>query len=140
MGVFTEQVQGLVSEAQVKRKKQEELQQEKQYIQKLEQKLYYAFIDIFEENINAKKTYIFLTQYDTKCEILRGITRETKEDRQDYFYYLLDLRYNKILNNVKQNFLIKYNEDEKIKKQKEKEDKKRIQQFYFNILQKGAHL
>ena len=133
MGVFTEQVQGLVSEAQIKRKKQEEKRQEQEYLQKLEQKLYYSFIDIFMENINPKKTYIFLKEYDTKCEILRGITRETRIEKQDYFFYLLDLKYNKILNNVKQNFLTKYNEQEK-------QNKKRVQEFYFNLLQKGEHL
>lgn len=140
MGVFTEQVQGLVSEAQIKRRKQEEERQEKQYLQKLEKDLYYAFIDAFMENANAKKTYIFLTEYDTKCEILRGITRNTIEEKQDHFFYLLDLRYNKILNNAKQNFLPKYNEQEKMKKQQEKENKERIRQFYSRMLQQGPHL
>ena len=140
MGVFTEQVQGLVSEAQIKRRKQEEERQERQYLQKLEKNLYYAFIDAFMENTNTKKTYIFLTKYDTKCEILRGITRNTIEEKQDYFFYLLDLKYNKILNNVKQNFLPKYNEQEKMKKQQEKDNKEKIKQFYLRMLQNRPHL
>lgn len=133
MGVFTEQVQGLVSEAQIKRKKQEEAKQEKQYLQKLEKDLYYAFIDAFMENTNAKKTYIFLTEYDTKCEILRGITRNTKIEKQEHYFYLLDLKYNRILNNVKQNFLIKQTE-------KEKEQKRKLEEYYLEKLQLEPHL
>lgn len=133
MGVFTEQVQGLVGEAQVKRKQKEAELQEKLYLQKLEQKLYYTFIDAFMENVNARKTYIFLTQYEQKCEILREVTRGTIEEKQDYFFYLLDLKYNRILNNAKQNFLPKYNEQEK-------QNKKKVQEFYLNLLQKGEHL
>ena len=126
MGVFTEQVQGLVSEAQIKRKKQEEKEQEKKYLQKLEEKLHYIFVDTFMENKDAKKTYIYLTTYNAKCEILRAVTKNIKKDKQERFYYLLDLKYNKILNNVKQNFLIQYNEEQKNKKELEKEIKKQI--------------
>lgn len=133
MGVFTEQVQGLVSEAQIKRKQKEEKEAEKRYLQELEQKLYYLFIDTFMENINAKKTYIFLTSYDTKCELLRHITKNTKIEKQDYFFYLLDLKYNKILNNVKQNFLQK-------QKEEEKEQKRKLEEYYLKRLQLGPHL
>lgn len=133
MGVFTEQVQGLVSEAQIKRRQKEEKEAEKRYLQELEQKLYYTFIDAFMENTSAKKTYIFLTQYEQKCEILRAMTKNTRIEKQEHFFYLLDLKYNRILNNVKQNFLIK-------EKEEEKEQKRKLEEYYLRKLQLGPHL
>ena len=118
MGVFTEQVQGLVSEERTKRQERERKQREKDCLQELEKELYYIFNDTFEQNKDKEKTYVFLTNFNNKCEILKTITRKIKEDKQEYYYYLLELKYNVILNRAKQNFLIEYKYNQKKEKNK----------------------
>lgn len=137
MGVFTEQVQGLVSEERTKRQERERKQREKNFLQELEKELYYLFNDAFEQNKDKEKTYIFLTNFNNKCEILKSITRKIKEDRQEYYYYLLELKYNVILNRAKQNFLIEYRYNQK--KEKNKNDLI-WQQKAQNILNNTMHL
>ena len=55
MGVFTEQVQGLVSEERTKRQERERKQREKNFLQELERELYYIFNDTFEQNKDKEK-------------------------------------------------------------------------------------
>lgn len=137
MGVFTEQVQGLVGEERTKRQERERKQQEKDFLQELEKELYYIFNDTFEQNKNKEKTYVFLTNFNNKCEILKTITRKIKTEKQEHYYYLLELKYNTILNRAKQNFLIEY-------KYNQKQDKNKSnliwQQKAQNILNNATHL
>lgn len=137
MGVFTEQVQGLVSEERTKRQERERKQREKNFLQELERELYYIFNDTFEQNKNKEKTYVFLTNFNNKCEILKTITRKIKEDKQEYYYYLLELKYNTILNRAKQNFLIEYKYNQKKEKNK---NELMWQQKAQNILNNTTHL
>lgn len=137
MGVFTEQVQGLVSEERTKRQERERKQREKDFLQELEKELYYLFNDTFEQNKDKEKTYIFLTNFNNKCEILKTITRKIKTDKQEHYYYLLELKYNTILNRAKQNFLIEYKYNQKQNKNK---NDLIWQQKTQNILNNTTHL
>ena len=137
MGVFTEQVQGLVSEERTKRQEREQKQREKDFLQELEKELYYIFNDTFEQNKDKEKTYIFLTNFNNKCEILKTITRKIKTEKQEHYYYLLELKYNIILNRAKQNFLIEYKYNQK--KEKNKNDLMWEQKAQ-NILNNTTHL
>ena len=126
MGVFTEQVQGLVSEERIKRQEREELKkerekkkQEKLRKEEIKQHLHFILSSYFT---NAKtedyyKIYIDLLKDKNKWQTINEITKKEKEE------YYLDINYMSILNKVKNNYIIQYKEYLKEEKEKEKEIK-----------------
>ena len=119
MGVFTEQVQGLVSEERTKRKEREQKQKEKIRKEELKKQLYYMLSSYFTETQTQdyQKTYINLLKDNNKWEIIGNITRKENEE------YFLDINYATILNKVKTSYMIQYKEYLKEEKEKEKEAK-----------------
>ena len=121
MGVFTEQVQGLVSEERTKRQERERKQQEKQRKEDLKKQLYFILSSYFTEanEIEYKNIYLNLLKNGTKWEIINEITKKEAEE------YFLDVNYIPILNKVKSSYIIQYKEylkeeKEKIKLEEEK--------------------
>lgn len=116
MGVFTEQVQGLVSEERTKRQERERKQREKLQKENLKKQLYYILSSYFtdEKKENYYNTYIELLKDNTKWEIIGNITKKENEE------YYLDINYISILNKVKTSYIIQYKEYLKEEKQKEK--------------------
>lgn len=117
MGVFTEQVQGLVSEERTKRQERQRKEQEKQRKEDLKKQLYFILSSYFTEadEIEYKNIYLNLLKNDTKWEIIGEITKKAAEE------YYLDINYTSILNKVKNNYMILYKELQKNEKQKQKE-------------------
>lgn len=130
MGVFTEQVQGLVSEERTKRQEREELKKEREKKKReqlrkeeIKQQLYFILSSYFT---NAKKedyykTYINLLKDKNKWQVISEITKKEAEE------YFLDINYISILNKVKTSYIIQYKEYLKEEKEKQK-------QFYRNLL------
>ena len=138
MGVFTEQVQRLATEQETLRRERQEKRELKKKQEEAEKDLYYKIENIFNcttftrKNIykkfeNKKDTYNFLTEYDTKNYLIEQITRNV--DVQ----YFLDKKY---LSTVKKIYL-PYKEQEA---EKEKEQKRKLEEFYLARLQLGPHL
>lgn len=138
MGVFTEQVQRLATEQETLRKEREERRKLKKKQEEAEKDLYYKIENIFNcttftrKNIfkkfeNKKSIYNFLTEYDTKNYLIEQITKNV--DVQ----YFLDKKY---LSTVKKIYL-PYKEQEA---EKEKEQKRKLEEFYIEKLQLGPHL
>lgn len=116
MGVFTEQVQGLVSEERTKRKEREAKKQDKLRKEELKKQLYYILSSYFTETQTQdyQKTYINLLKDSSKWEIIGNITRKENEE------YFLDINYISILNKAKTSYIIQYKEYLKEEKEKEK--------------------
>ena len=97
MGVFTEQVQGLVSEERTKRQERQKKEQEKLRKEELKKQLYYILSSYFTETQiqDYQKTYINLLKDNNKWEIIGNITKKEQEE------YYLDINYISILNKVK---------------------------------------
>lgn len=126
MGVFTEQVQGLVSEEKIKRQEREELRKEREKKkqeqlrkEEIKQQLHFILSSYFT---NAKtedyyKIYIDLLKDKNKWQIINEITKKEQEE------YYLDINYMSILNKVKNSYIIQYKEYLKEEKEKEKEIK-----------------
>lgn len=123
MGVFTEQVQGLVSEERIKRQEREELKKEREKKkqeqlrkEEIKQQLYFILSSYFT---NAKtedyyKIYIDLLKDKNKWQVISEITKKENEE------YYLDINYTTILNKVKNSYIIQYKEYLKEEKEKEK--------------------
>lgn len=116
MGVFTEQVQGLVSEERTKRKEREQKQKEKLRKEEIKKQLYYMLSSYFTETQTQdyQKIYINLLKDNNKWEIIGNITKKEQEE------YFLDINYTTILNKVKTSYMIQYKEYLKEEKEKEK--------------------
>ena len=126
MGVFTEQVQGLVSEERTKRQEREELKkerekkkQEKLRKEEIKQQLHFILSSYFT---NAKtedyyKIYVDLLKDKNKWQVINEITKKEQEE------YFLDINYATILNKVKTSYMIQYKEYLKEEREKEKEIK-----------------
>ena len=127
MGVFTEQVQGLVSEERIKRQEREELKKEREKKKReklrkeeIKQQLHFILSSYFT---NAKtedyyKIYVDLLKDKNKWQVINEITKKENEE------YFLDINYLSILNKIKSGYIIQYKENEKQRKQKEKEKQK----------------
>ena len=117
MGVFTEQVQGLVSEERTKRQERERKQREKARKEEIKQQLHFILSSYFTEadEMEYKNIYLNLLKNNTKWEIINEITKKEPEE------YYLDINYTTILNKVKNNYMILYKELQKNEKQKQKE-------------------
>lgn len=123
MGVFTEQVQGLVSEERIKRQEREELKKEREKKkqeqlrkEEIKQQLHFILSSYFT---NAKtedyyKIYIDLLKDKNKWQVINEITKKEQEE------YFLDINYITILNKVKTSYMIQYKEHLKEEKEKEK--------------------
>ena len=138
MGVFTEQVQRLATEQETLRRERQEKRELKKKQEEAEKDLYYKIENIFtcttftRKNIlkkfeNKKSIYNFLKEYNTKNYLIEQITRNV--DVQ----YFLDKKY---LSTVKKIYL-PYKEQEA---EKEKEQKRKLEEFYLARLQLGPHL
>lgn len=116
MGVFTEQVQGLVSEERTKRQERQRKEQEKQRKEDLKKQLYFILSSYFTEadEMEYKNIYLNLLKNGTKWEIINEITKKEAEE------YYLDINYTTILNKVKTSYMIQYKEYLKEEKEKEK--------------------
>ena len=116
MGVFTEQVQGLVSEERTKRQERQRKEQEKQRKEDLKKQLYFILSSYFTEadEMEYKNIYLNLLKNGTKWEIINEITKKEQEE------YFLDVNYTTILNKVKTSYMIQYKEYLKEEKEKEK--------------------
>lgn len=116
MGVFTEQVQGLVSEERTKRQERQRKEQEKQRKEDLKKQLYFILSSYFTEadEMKYKNIYLNLLKNSTKWEIINEITKKETEE------YYLDINYTTILNKVKTSYMIQYKEYLKEEKEKEK--------------------
>ena len=136
MGVFTEQVQGLVSEERTKRQERQRKEQEKQRKEELKKQLYFILSSYFTEadEMEYKNIYLNLLKNGIKWEIISEITKKEQEE------YFLDINYATILNKVKNNYLILYRELQKEEKEKEKEEKEKEKQFYKNLLNNISRL
>lgn len=117
MGVFTEQVQGLVSEERTKRQERQRKEKQKARQEELKKYLYFILSSYFTEadEIEYKNIYLNLLKNGTKWEIISEITKKEQEE------YFLDINYSTILNKVKNNYMILYRELQKEEKEKEKE-------------------
>ena len=106
MGVFTEQVQGLVSEERTKRQERQRKEQEKQRKEDLKKQLYFILSSYFTEadEMEYKNIYLNLLKNNTKWEIISEITKKEAEE------YFLDINYTAILNKIKSSYIIQYNE------------------------------
>lgn len=128
MGVFTEQVQGIVSEAKLKRLKQEQKEKEKAKQEKLKRQLYNILSSYFTEaeTIDYKNIYLNLLKNSTKWEIIEELTHNENEE------YYLDTNYLSILNKIKTSYIIQYNEEQKKLKENikilQQEEKEKIKQ------------
>ena len=87
MGVFTEQVQGLVSEAKIKREKQERKELLREKREEAERDLYYKLENLFTcnsfirknvvKNFETKKDiYNFLLLLPVKSKLLQEVTKD----------------------------------------------------------------
>lgn len=116
MGVFTEQVQGLVSEERTKRQERQRKEQEKQRKEDLKKQLYFILSSYFTEadEMEYKNIYLNLLKNNTKWGIIDEITKKEAEE------YYLDINYTTILNKVKTSYMIQYKEYLKEEKEKEK--------------------
>ena len=117
MGVFIEQVQGLVSEERTKRQERQRKEQEKQRKEDFKKQLYFILSSYFTEadEIEYKNIYLNLLKNNTKWEIINEITKKENEE------YYLDINYVTILNKVKNSYMILYKELQKNEKEKQKE-------------------
>ena len=106
MGVFTEQVQGLVSEERTKRQERQRKEQEKQRKEDLKKQLYFILSSYFTEadEMEYRNIYLNLLKNNTKWEIINEITTKEAEE------YYLDINYTTILNKIKSSYIIQYNE------------------------------
>ena len=138
MGVFTEQVQRLATEQETSRREREERRKLKKKQEETEKDLYYKIENIFNcttftrKNIfkkfeNKKDIYNFLTEYDTKNYLIEKTTKNV--DVQ----YFLDKKYLSIVKKI----YAPYKEQET---EKEKEQKRKLEEFYLARLQLGKHL
>lgn len=138
MGVFTEQVQGLVSEERTKRQERQRKEQEKQRKEDLKKQLYFILSSYFTEadEMEYKNIYLNLLKNGTKWEIISEITNKEPEE------YYLDINYITILNKVKSSYIVQYNEKikqlkefKKIQKEQEKQETiksdKKLKTFIF---------
>ena len=123
MGVFTEQVQGLVSEERIKRQEREELKKEREkkkqeQLRKEEIKQQLHFI-LSSYLTNAKIEDYYKIQVDLLKDKNKwqAISEITKKEQEEYF---LDVNYTTILNKVKTSYMIQYKEYLKEEKEKEK--------------------
>lgn len=140
MGVFTEQVQGLVSEERIKRQEREELKKEREKKKReqlrkeeIKQQLHFILSSYFT---NAKtedyhKIYVDLLKDKNKWQVISEITKKEQEE------YYLDINYTTTLNKVKSSYMIQYKEY--LKEEKNKNDLI-WQQKAQNILNNTTHL
>lgn len=133
MGQFTEQVQGILSEQQIKRKEREQRQKEikqnkiiQENIKQLDFLLYQKFETYFRNLKNYKKAYLHFLAPDIKDEMIYKILETFKdEEEKTYAKYAshLELNYYKILNKARTPYMINYTEI--MKRQKEAEKKRK---------------
>lgn len=116
MGVFTEQVQGLVSEERTKRQERQQKEQEKQRKEDLKKHLYFILSSYFTEakTEDYQDIYINLLKDKNKWNVINEITKKENEE------YYLDINYTTILNKIKSSYIIQYKEYLKEEKEKEK--------------------
>lgn len=120
MGVFTDQVQGIVSEQKLQRLAKEQKEKEKAKKEELKRQLHNILSSYFTEaeTIEYKNIYLDLLKNSTKWEIIEELTHNENEE------YYLDTNYLLILNKIKTSYIIQYNEEQK----KIKENTKILQQ------------
>ena len=134
MGVFTEQVQGLVSEAKIKREKQERKELLREKREEAERDLYYKLENLFTcnsfirknvvKNFETKKDiYNFLLLLPVKSKLLQEVTKDI-----DIQYYL-DRKYLTILKRVYTPYKEQEAEEEKELKEAAKREKEQQKQF-----------
>ena len=142
MGVFTEQVQGLVSEERIKRQEREELKKEREKKKReqlrkeeIKRQLHFILSSYFTNTKTEDyyKTYINLLKDKNKWQVISEITKKEHEE------YYLDTNYISILNKVKSSYIIQYKEYLKEEKDKNKNDLI-WQQKAQNILNNTTHL
>ena len=119
MGVFTEQVQGLVSEEKTKRQERQKKEQEKLRKEELKKHLYFILSSYFTDAKieDYQDIYINLLKDKNKWNAINEITKKEQEE------YYLDINYTTILNKIKSSYIIQYKEYLKEEKEKEKKIK-----------------
>lgn len=137
MGVFTDQVQVLGSEAKQARRKREQKEQEQALLYELETKLKNKF-NIYLQNkkievgdytyLSDKREKIFLQllNFDIKAAILDTILLNVKNNKINRYklYNILDDKYFTILNKTKQSYILIEQANERFRKEREKEEEK----------------
>lgn len=134
MGVFTDQVQALGSEAKQARRRREQREKEQELFYKLELKLKNKFElylqekkikigDFIYQNTTRESIYLQLLNYDTRALIIDKIidTVNGEKINKQKLKNLLNDKYITILNRIKQPYMIIEKAEIKAEKEKEKE-------------------